>query len=83
MFLKIIKLKYCFFLYFGHFRKTKNIFWSDRGPATTCPYRLPYSGGFVQRRGRQERGNVPREPDACDVTSVADELHFEVDLVVQ
>lgn len=46
-------------------------------------YRLPYPSGLVQRRGRQERGRVSREPHARDVAAVADELHLEVDPVVQ
>lgn len=55
-------------------------------PSTTVPeyptYRLPYPRGLVQRRGRQERGDVSRELHARNVTAVTDELHFEDDPVV-
>lgn len=44
--------------------------------------RLPYPSGLVQRRGRQERGDVSRELYARNVAAVADKLHFEVDPVV-
>jgi len=58
------------------FRTFKNILYSSTR-------RLPYPSGLVQRRGRQERGDISRELYARNVAAVADKLHFEVDPVVQ
>lgn len=46
-------------------------------------YRLPYSSGLVQRRGRQEGGDISRKLNARNITAVADKLHFEIYSVVQ